>query len=297
MIITRPVLNIIASYVKRTIKKRRKFFPPYSAHRCFLDVAYMDDKKNGHRYDIYLSKSHRKNVCIIDIHGGSYMFSESTDNYPFANEFLKNGYDVVCVDYVPNNGKRDTLDLIKDCVSCINHLIDNLDKYGLDKDSFVISGDSAGGHFALLISEAILNKEVAEKLGLDIRPIKINGILVNGPVYDFELMLDGSMSNGALNRMFGKGHHFLEHMRELSPRTYVESITVPLFVSTCTNDFIRTHSVVLKHDYEKMNKDLVFVDIESDEPNVDHVHNVVKPNLLESRVVNLKMMEFIDNLF
>ena len=38
------------------------------------------------------------------------------------------------------------------------------------------------------------------------------------------------------------------------------------------------------------------MDIKSDKKEVDHVHNVVKINLEESKVVNNEIIKFVDNL-
>ncbi len=293
MKITRFSLNLVKLLVVKSIKKRRKGYPPFGVHQDYRDIPYIDDGNVFHKYDIYLAKKKRKNICIIDIHGGSYILSESYDNYPFANEFLKCGYDIVAVDYLPNNGERDTLDLISDAAKCINHLQSHLKDYGLENDEFVICGDSAGGHIALIISEAIISKEIRDKLNLDIKPFPFKAILVNSPVYDFALSNFKDMSKGALKRMFGP-HIEEEHFALLSPRSYIDVINVPIFLSTCNFDFIRQHTLTMKEDLLKKNKVFTFVDILSKEKEVDHVHNVTKPHLKESYEVNYKMMEFID---
>ena len=69
----------------------------------------------------------------------------------------------------------------------------------------------------------------------------------------------------------------------------------PIFLSTCKNDFVRAESMLLledlkdKHEYQ-------FIDIDSDKKEVDHVHNVVKINLEESKQVNNAIVAFVDNL-
>ena len=80
----------------------------------------------------------------------------------------------------------------------------------------------------------------------------------------------------------------------MSPRTFLKSYTGPLFVSTCTRDFIRTQSLLLVEDCENLNRPVELVDIASDDKAVGHVHNVTDPDLPESREVNARMMAFME---
>ncbi len=98
-------LNLLKHLVEKQTKKRRKYFPP-CPFRSFKNVPYIDDGDLRHSYDVYLAKEdNRKHCCVIDIHGGSFIFGEHQDNYPFGYTLLEQGYDVALVDYVANNGK------------------------------------------------------------------------------------------------------------------------------------------------------------------------------------------------
>jgi len=83
-------------------------------------------------------------------------------------------------------------------------------------------------------------------------------------------------------------------MASMSPRTYIGSYDGPLFVSTCTNDFIRQQSLLLKADCDSLSRPLEFVDISSDDKKVAHVHNVTNLSLPESIQVNAAMAAFMD---
>ena len=295
MKVNRLIVELLIISVTRAIKRRRKIFPPMGVFKEFLDVPYLDDGKSHHQYDVFLTTENRKNVCILDVHGGSYLFSGHRDNYIFAYEFLKEGYDVICLDYLPNDGKRDTKDLVSDCVLCLNHIYEHLKDFSLEDDKFVMTGDSAGGHFALLLSEMMEDKKIQDLLGFNLHNFNLKGVLLNCPVYDFEWTGYNQMTHGAMKRMFGKNYS-LEKMRLLSPREYIKDFKLPLFVSTCKNDFIRKESLKLNEDMKQKDNKFVFIDIDSDNKKVDHVHNVVAPYLEESKRVNQKMLEFIETI-
>ena len=207
---------------------------------------------------------------------------------------LEKGFDFFTPDYAPNNGKRDTFDLISDLVKCINHFFDHLEEYDLQGDSFFLMGDSAGGHFALLLAELFESKELQKQLGLILPDIKIKGVLINCPVYDFEHIAD-SLSKGAAKMMFGEGYT-LEKMKMLSPKEYIDLLKIPVFLSTCKNDFLRKESLMLKDDLTERGNPPTFIDIYSNKTNVAHVHNLVYPELHESKYVNKAMADFMLSL-
>ena len=287
-------LNILKTLVVRQNIKRRKFFPP-RVFKEFINVPYLDDGHIQHTYDVYLAKEeNRKNCCVIDIHGGAFIFCEHQDNYPFAYALLEQGYDVVLVDYIPNNGKVDTIELVNQCLLNIKHLVEHLKDYGLENDKFVFAGDSAGGYLALLISEAISRKEVASNIGIECPELDFIATILNCPVYDFEHIGD-SLANSGKHRMIGPRYNDLEWLRTISPKTYINFFDKPIFLSTCTNDFIRPETLKLHNDI-KDRDNIEFLDIHSDDKNVDHVHNVTKINLEESKQVNIAIGKFIEKL-
>jgi len=288
----KATLNLLKFIVNNDIRKRRKKYPPHIFDER-INVPYRNDGLINHTYDAYLAKKeNRKNICVINIHGGAYIFGEHRDNYPYVFEWLKEGYDACLVDYVFNDGKIDIHDMVVDCVECINYFLSNLKEYGMSNDRFIISGDSAGGHLALLISMLFENKELQKELGLALPKIDIIATVVHCPVYDFEHIGEGTVTSSGLKRMLGPNGTDRNYLKKYSPKTYMKNFKLPLFASTCTLDFIRQESMKLNADFSKRG-DFLFVDIESDDKNIDHVHNVTKTDLKESKRVNRLAMEFV----
>lgn len=286
------IVRLLALYCKISNKKRKKKHPPYGEYDMKLDVPYIEDGTFDHRYDVFYAKENRKNCLIIDIHGGAYMFSTRKDNYHFATIFLKEGFDVICLDYAPNNGKKDTKDLLDDIVFALNHIFAHLEEFGFAKESIVLTGDSAGGHFALLLAEAIEDKDVAKQLGYEFPDVPLKAVMINCPVYDFGNVTK-NMKAGANRRMFGPRWRINEPFVLISPRTYLEKLRMPLFLSTCTNDFLRSQSLLLAEDMKGKTTPFTFLDVESDKPEIGHVHNVIEPELEESTKVNKAMINFV----
>ena len=262
-----------------------------------LNEPFIDDDNVNHQMDIFLAdQSNRNNICVIDIHGGAYIFGKHKDNIQFAYKLYENGFDVIAIDYMPNDGKRHTKDSIDDCYECIKYIFNNLEKYHLENDKFVITGDSAGGHFALLLAEAADDKEFANKLGYDFSNIKFDVVLVNCPVFDFAHIGDNMLTNSGKKRLFGLDANDIEQRKLVSPKEHFSSLKTPLFVSTCKKDFLRAESMMLKEELVSYKYPSRFIDIDSDNKWIDHVHNVLRPNLGESIQVNNEMMDFIHEI-
>lgn len=293
MMLNRLELNLTIWYVNRLIKKGRKNFVMEDKYIIKENVPYIDDGNFYHKFDIMYGLGEKKNLCIIDIHGGAYVLGDRKNNLDFGKAFCDAGYDFIAIDYVPNNGKLSTLDLFTDCLKAINYITSHLKELNIEYNRFAIVGDSAGGHFALLLTEILNNKEFAQNFLQITNKINFVGTLVNCPVYDFLHLGDGVLKKGALKRMLGPKYKDIEQRTLLDPKSHKDYLTTPIFVSTCTHDFIRNESLMLIKDL-KDRKDCMVVDIECDDKNVDHVHNVSKPNLEESKKVNNEMLKFLE---
>lgn len=257
-----------------------------------IGLPYVENGTPRQVLDIYYAdKAVRKDAVLIDIHGGFYVGGDRRNNRLFASVFLKEGFDVVLVEYRLNDGELDVSDELGDCAASLDYLTIHADELGLNKDRMFVTGDSAGGHIALYLAEG------AESRSLPIHPehFTAKGVLLNCPAYDFASF--GSMSGGftedAMIWVIGPRYKDRDWLESVSPRTFISSYSGPLFVSTCTRDFIRDQALILKADCDESGRRLEFVDIASDKRAVGHVHNVTDPELPESLSVNHRMVEFM----
>ena len=138
-------------------------------------------------------------------------------------------------------------------------------------------------------------KGVADS-SVPIRPKEFSaaGVLINCPAYDFGAFGSAEAYSDGFKKWF-VGPRFKDraYLETLSPRTFIGSLEAPLFLSTCTNDFIRSQSLLIKEDCDALGKAITFVDITSDDKKVGHIHNVTSLDLPESREVNEAMVTFL----
>ena len=70
--------------------------------------------------------------------------------------------------------------------------------------------------------------------------------MLSCPAYDYASFSDSDVfSKDAFEWFLGPRYKDKEWMTSMSPRTYIGSYSGPLMVSTCTNDFIRSQSLIL----------------------------------------------------
>jgi acetyl esterase/lipase len=286
--ITKPMLKMMVSAYSKPSSKQ--FYADSCENR--IGLPYVENGDPAQVLDIYYAeKAIRKDAVLVDIHGGFYVAGNRVNNRSFASVFLREGYDVVLLEYRLNDGERDVSDELADCAAGLDYLTVHAEELGLNKDRMFLTGDSAGGHLALYMAEG------AEDKSMPVHPesFTTRGVLINCPAYHFATFGESkSFAKSALEWFLGPRYQDKAWMESMSPKTYLGSYTGPLFVSTCTNDFIREQSLLLKADCDSLGRPLEFVDIASDDKKVGHVHNVTDPALPESIKVNTKMTEFMD---
>lgn len=255
-----------------------------------IGVPYMENGARAQVMDVYYAPgSIRKDVVLIDIHGGFYVGGMRQNSRFLASAFLKEGYDVVLVEYRLNDGTLDVEDELTDCAAALDYLAAHAGELGLNKDRMFLTGDSAGGHLALYLAEGSEDRT----LPVHTERFVTKGVLLNCPAYDYPSFADPKgFSDDALAWFIGPRYKDKQWMESMSPRTYLDSYDGPLFVSTCTKDFLRSQSLMIKSESERKGRAVVFVDIQSKK--VGHVHNVTDPDLPESQTVNARMMAFMD---
>lgn len=112
-------------------------------------------------------KADGTNPVLIFIHGGSWD-SGNKDIYNFFGARLaRKGIVAVIIDY-PLSPKYQVHDMAKASAQAVNWTSENIQAYGGDPDRIFVSGHSAGGHLASLIS---VRDEYFDTLGVS-NPIK-----------------------------------------------------------------------------------------------------------------------------
>ena len=297
-LVTLPLAKLIIKYIARHDKKRDqklKAIADINLNYLF-DINYFKDDKKSHLFDFY--KSNNENgMTIIDIHGGGYVYSYKENNFYINDFFAKNGFNIINTNYTLFDGTINIKDTIKEMAKLINYLYDNNDKFNIDFNYLIIKGDSAGGHIALLLALAITNKNIADYYDLELpKNIKINKIILNSPVYDYEMLYNLAkefMNKKTLNYFFGPKVD-LNFINENNPsyliRNNLVKVNFNIFVSTSYNDFLNSHSLKLKSEcFDKVYLDFTF----SKDKSINHIHNIINMSSKEGMLTNNKIINFL----
>ena len=290
-----PIIYIKRRF-ERFIAHAHKGFEVDKHLKIKFNVPYIDDGNDYHKIDIYYAEKRKKNRCIIDIHGGAYLFGNRLNNYHLAKFFVDRGYDVVTLDYIPNKKKRGTFDIVNDVAAALEYIYIHLKELELENDDFVMCGDSAGGHLALLFTEMINDDKYRRSVTPRQFALPVKALLLNCPVYDYLHLGEDVLLKSGQRYMFGPHYNDKEERALIDPRSHIDCLSTPLFLSTCRNDFIRKESLALHDDLVNKNYEHTFIDIDSSNKKVGHVHNIMYMELDESKIINNAMVDFINSI-
>lgn len=89
-----------------------------------------------------------KHPTLVYIHGGGWLGGSKDQITPFIISYLQKGWNVVNVDYQTGEGTAPRA--VDDCMEAIQWIARNAKNFNIDTEHVVISGESAGGHLALI---------------------------------------------------------------------------------------------------------------------------------------------------
>ncbi len=297
MKISSPMLGITIMLMDRSERPFLKSFKKPDNPLFSFDVPYVENPAERQHFDLFRADPEkRKNVLLIDIHGGAYLHGWRRNNYPFAQVFREEGYDVICGDYryVEKKAKTDIKTEVQDLAAMFHYIKAHEGELGIAGDSWAITGDSAGGHFALLFAEILCDENLKNKWGMDANLPKPKCVLINCPVYDFQKAINGNFTKAGRLRMFGEAVNDKELIPYLDPRANLKSLSIPLFFSSCYNDFLKENVVLLEDDCQELGIEYEKVFLETRDKKIAHVHNIIAAELPESRQVNGAMVDFLN---
>lgn len=292
-------LKVMFHFIGKMDKKRYANLPSPEPYRPHFDADALGDGIFSHQIDVFHAKeSNRNGRLILDIHGGAHIYGDRKNNIAFSMAFLEKGFDVITMDYDKNDGKRDVVGQVQTLGKQLRYIVDHAEELGVDASKMVLTGDSAGGLLSLILAEACDDPACAEALGIEVHGASFKSVAVSCPFYDFVRGTQSkTMTKSAKKLMFGPRYNDPEYENLLSPKEHLASLKTPLLVSSCRHDFLRQESLDLKTDAENLGKKIEFVYIDEEDKNVDHVHNVTKPNLVPSIAVNGAVASFFNDSF
>lgn len=164
-------------------KKHAKQNPPKNIE-IIKDINYLDDNNLYHTLDIMYPENIGKNEklpVIIDIHGGGWMYATKDLNENYCRSLCDRGYVVFNISYrlVPDVNVNEQ---IKDVMSALKWISENIKDYPCDSDNIMLTGDSAGGMLSAYATVLLQSGELRNVFNTVDAELNINTLVLTSPV-------------------------------------------------------------------------------------------------------------------
>lgn len=146
------------------------------------DIAY--GKSALQKLDIcYIPKNDNEKypVCFC-IHGGGFVAGDKHHRRGLCKWIAEKGFFTVNVNYSLSPETKFP-EGVRDVVAALNWVGANAEKYNLDLDNMLITGDSAGGYYSAMLACVSTNKALQEKFGVS-TDLKFRAAMLNCGIYD-----------------------------------------------------------------------------------------------------------------
>lgn len=155
----------------------------YSGIKIEKNIPYSDYSLDT-MGDIYvredLLEKGEKLPVVLNIHGGGFVMGDKKYRYGISSWWASKGYIVYNISYRLSPDVYFPENLV-DLVDALNFLEVLCEKYPMDLSKIVVTGDSSGGYSAAYLTALAFNdklrKEIVEKSGIEIAPVKLKPAL------------------------------------------------------------------------------------------------------------------------
>lgn len=218
------------------------------------DVNYDRNDSQAH-LDIYFPASHgtfRKLTPIVWVHGGGWIAGDKDSKEPWARILAHySGCAVIVVDY--SIAPEDTYPLpVKQVNTALAYLNRKHRRFGLNRNRFILGGDSAGAQIAAQVALINTNYPYATDMGIapSVRKYQLAGTILLCGAYDLRLAADDADMAKVMQvfvRAYSGRMDFMEHplIQYASIPDYVTADFPPTFITDGNYDPLLPHSMIL----------------------------------------------------
>jgi len=133
--------------------------PAFWSHRFSMvkDVPYGKDEQQ--RLDLFMQGSWvgepsyfkpapTKRPTLLYMHGGGWVGGDKESRIGLLIHYLERGWNVVNIEY--RKGNNTAPQAVEDVLAAVKWVAENGEKFNIDTENLVLSGESAGGHLCLI---------------------------------------------------------------------------------------------------------------------------------------------------
>lgn len=281
------------SNIEKALKKRRTMYDVDTVY----NLNYQNDCDVNHMLDVYSPKGVTEKLpVIVEVHGGGYFACEKMVNELHGKYFANKGFQVVNINYTLYP-EADFKQELQEIYSVFDWIKTNTEKYQFDVNRVYFTGDSAGGHLALLVAAIEHGRSLQEFYSL--KPFGIKAIAATCPIFDLDSVRNPQGPFWKLtNRIMVHGTKEEEELYHYAsiPQILDKCNFPSVFIVTTKADVTfypetsRLHKLLeskgIQHEYQEF---------ESTENELDHVFNVTYPEYVESIQANDAIIKYFTN--
>ncbi len=139
----------------------------------------------------------KKHPIVLYYHGGGFIMGDKNYRVGISEYYADKGYFVFCVNYrMPPEVVFP--EYAYDCVNAANYIIKLAEKYNIDIDNIVVTGDSSGGYTAAYLEALSSNPDLSEKIGCPQLQVDFKGTMLMCGIYDLGVLLNGTKLFGVI---------------------------------------------------------------------------------------------------
>ncbi len=217
---------------------------------CVKDIAYGETprQKADLYFDPEILNDGKKHPLIIYFHGGGFIMGDKKYRESISEYYANEGYFVYNVNYeMPPESVCP--DMFYCCVKGLNSAEKLFDKYNIDEDNVVLTGDSSGAFICSYMAALKFDDELRKAIECEEVKINIKGLMLMCGIYDLEVLLKGSSLFGVipqtarmvfdfdLKKDFSNITEF-KYYDYISPAHFVNDKWCPTFICWADDDIV-----------------------------------------------------------
>lgn len=295
--------DLLLQYLrKKQITDNRKHFEKKNLNYpvdSLYDINYMNDANPYHNLDIHSPHDVTEELPVLMvIHGGGYTQCDKCINDVYCKMFATKGYRVININYTLQP-EAEFMEVMREIFTALYWIETNAKAYRFDCSRLFVTGDSAGGHYALLV--AAIQNSVQLQAYYSIRPVRsgIQGVVANCPMTELYTAKDGKDATSRFLRKYV--------LREKAKdETYIKNLSIPyildktdlsdvMIITTPTDPLLYDEVRRLHEILTEAGVTHIYKEYEGKEHQLGHVFSVLDPDWEESQIACADMHAYFMN--
>jgi len=207
--------------------------------------AYVPAKRLGQ--PPWYEYSETRKPVVLYFHGGAWVAGDKISHSRYLLPYVDKKWCVVNVNY-RHLDKTSLIGIISDARSALNWIYENAEKYKFDTTKIIVTGESSGGHLALMTGLALDETLFSQGHIKPGRKLKVVGVINWFGVTDL-ILASVKWDSAYVNAIIPNRLERTNSLRDVSPTNYITKSSVPVMTIHGDQDMMTPHDQgVMLHD-------------------------------------------------